>query len=128
MAKKPKVSVKKNRRTKERWPNLKVGFNLKSRVDLIDYDYLSKLSDVEKDWLNQFSSEYIGASFDKDNKKNLHKTPEGKKSCYDRNNARNRDVYTNSKIKNTLVHIEDMKSLTKIVYDDDEGVGNSSKD
>ena len=37
--------------------------NPRSRQQLIDFDYLDKLSDTDKEWLAKFADEYYGASF-----------------------------------------------------------------
>jgi hypothetical protein len=63
----------------------------KSTEDFIDYDYVSKLSAEERDWLAQFTSEYYCADL-KDAK--LHTTKEAKRALFGANNARNRDCYT----------------------------------
>lgn len=85
----------KNKRGQKKYPNLSKGVNLKSRQNLLDYDYISQLSEKEKKWLDKFSKEYINASLDSKNlEKNLHNSQKLKKDCYDRNNARNRDLYT----------------------------------
>lgn len=104
----PEKNVKKrpNRRSKQKYPALNPRFNLKTRTDLIDYDYLDKLSDKEKEWLNKFSEEYINASFDK---KSLHKTKALRKDCYDRNNSRNRDILTRSKASGQSLYLEDLE-------------------
>lgn len=104
----PPKDIKKrpNRRSKQKYPALNPRFNLKTRTDLIDYDYLEKLSDKEKEWLNKFSEEYINASFDK---KALHKTKALKKDCYDRNNSRNRDILTRSKASGQSLYLEDLE-------------------
>lgn len=86
------------KRSKEKYPALKPHLNLKSRYDLIDYDYVDQLSDEEKEWLNKFTEEYVNANLDsKNSKKNLHKSKKLKKDCYDRNNSRNRDILTRAK-------------------------------
>lgn len=108
-----------SKRSRAKHPNLKPELNLKTRSDLIDFDYLDKLSEEEKDWLNKFSGEFHGASFLKEPKrkkgpgrpkrsKNLHDTPELKKSCYDLNNARNRDIYTRAKASGQFDYLEDI--------------------
>lgn len=75
-------------------------------MDLLDQDYYDKLSPKEKKWINKFNKESISASFDE--KGNLHKTKKLKKSCYDRNNARNRDILTRAKASNQLSDYEEL--------------------
>lgn len=66
-------------------------------------DYIDKLSDKEKKWLNKFMDEYNGANLDfKNLRKNLHKNKKLKKDCTDRVNARNRDTYAKAKITSSL--------------------------
>ena len=101
--------MKKNRRSETKHPALKPELNLKSRYELIDYDYIKKLSEEEKDWLNKFTEEYVNASINtEDLSKNLHNTDELKKDCYKRNNARNRDILTKAKISGNHVSIDEM--------------------
>jgi len=101
--------MKKNRRSETKHPALKPELNLKSRYELIDYDYIKKLSEEEKDWLNKFTEEYVNASINtEDLSKNLHNTEELKKDCYKRNNARNRDILTKAKISGNHVSIDEM--------------------
>lgn len=76
--------------------------NARNRAELIEQDYIKKLSPKEKAWLNKFNEEWISASFDKNNRKNLHKTKEAKRDCYGRNNSRNRDLYNFLKITGNL--------------------------
>ena len=79
--------------------------NLKIRQELIELDYVNKLSKEEKAWLNKFNLEYVSADFRHD--KPLHKTAKQRKSCEDANNARNRDSYSITKSNNML------KGITK---------------
>lgn len=96
------------RRSKEKYSNLKPQYNLRSRTEVIDYDYLDKLNDKEKAYLNKFNKEYVNASLDvKSPRKNLHKNKALIKDCHDRNNARNRDVLTMQKAMHILAYIED---------------------
>lgn len=88
------------------------GLNLKTRTDLIDYDYIDKLSPKEKAWLNKFTEEYTNASLDNDNKqRNLHKTKELRKDCYDRNNARNRCILTKQRAMGRVEYLEENKKV-----------------
>ncbi len=87
------MKKKTSRRSRAKYPALDPALNLKSRTDLIDYDYIQKLSEEEKKWLNDFTEEYTNVVLDAKNvKRNKHNTKKLKKDCYDRNNARNRDV------------------------------------
>jgi hypothetical protein len=94
-----------SKRSKNKYPNLQKNLNLKRRQELIDFDYIDQLSDEEKEWLNKFMGEYMGASFPRQvvtkkdgtiykrySSKNLHKK-EDRVEIYNQNNARNRDVY-----------------------------------
>lgn len=67
--------------------------NPKNRWEHIDHDYLDKLSDKEKEWLSNFNEEYLSGNFNHKGKK-FHKTKKEKRDCYNRNNARNRDLFT----------------------------------
>lgn len=93
---------KKTKRSKVKHPALIKKFNSRVRQIEIDYDYLDKLSSEELDWLNKFSDEYIGASFNNDGT-DIDQTPEGRKAAYDKNNARNRCLLgqIQSKVANT---------------------------
>lgn len=68
------------------------------RQELIDYDYLDQLSKEEKAWLNKFTDEYVNASFKRDGTDIQDYETYGKDSN-DRNNARNRCLYTSLKNK-----------------------------
>lgn len=94
-----------SKRSKAKYPNLDRKLNLKRRQELCDFDYLDKLSEDEKAWLDKFMGEYASASLPKQivklkdgtsykrlNPKNLHKKNQTK-DIYDANNSRNRDIY-----------------------------------
>ena len=86
-----------------KYPALDPKLNLKSRTELLDYDYLNKLNKSELEWLNKFTEEYTHASLDsKHPKKNLHKNKKLRTDCYNRNNSRNRDVLTRGRISNKI--------------------------
>lgn len=108
----PKVK-KETKRSKQKYPALKPEFNLKSRYNLIDYDYLHKLNDKEKEWLNRFTEEYVNADMNHGGKR-LHKTKKLRKDCYDRNNARNRCALTKAQAYGSSV------SLTDLIDSDEE--------
>jgi hypothetical protein len=105
------VARKKNttRRSRHKFASLDPRFNLKSRAELLDFDYLHKLSEKEKEWLAKFSEEYISASFNtKSPRKNLHKNKALRKSVYDANNARNRDILTRAKASGNCYYIDEV--------------------
>lgn len=100
---------KKSKRSQTKYPALNPGLNLKSRTELLDYDYLHKLNEKELEWLNKFTEEYVNAKMDTDNpRKNLHRSKSLRKDCYDRNNSRNRDVLTRQKACNKNVYLDDI--------------------
>lgn len=113
------MSEKKTKRSRIKYPALDATVNLKTRQDLIsDYDYINKLTPKEKEWLNKFTKEYVNAELNsKQPKKNFHKTKKLKKDCYDRNNARNRCIYTRSKASWNLNYIEDVSETDKNLMD-----------
>ncbi len=107
--KSPKKTLKKsNRRSRTKYPALDPELNLRSRVEVIDFDYIDKLSDKEKEWLNTFSEEFNNANFGH-GKKVLHKSKLMKKDCYSKNNARNRCILTRQKAQGIHSYIEELK-------------------
>lgn len=82
---------------------------MRSRTELLDYDYLDKLTDKEKKFLNKFTEEYVNASIDTSKKwRNLHKKKAAVRDCYNRNNARNRDILTRQKAMGKHIYLEDI--------------------
>jgi hypothetical protein len=92
MSKEKKAGSKQTKRKKEKYPYLKKNLNLKSRRDYLPTHYVNGvpaisgekgaegirgMNDDEKEWLNQFNKEFVGASFSEDQEKNLQQnTPE----------------------------------------------------
>jgi hypothetical protein len=108
---------KKSRRSKTQYPALHPELNLRSRTELLDYDYIHKLSDKEKKFLNKFTEEYVNASLDVKKKwRNLHKTKETIRDCFNRNNARNRDVLTQQKAMGKHLYLEEVYDVGKSEY------------
>lgn len=105
----PSTPKKKTRRSQSKYPALDPALNLKTRTDLIVVDYIHKLNDEEKQWLNKFNEEYVNCSFDRKNlKKNLAaKNKKLKKDCDDRNNARNRCILTRQKATGFIEYLEE---------------------
>lgn len=89
---------------------------MKTRYELIDYDYINKLSEEEKDWLNRFTEEFVGANFNHSGEI-LHDSKELKRDCYGKNNARNRDILTKMKASGKIEYIEE---LYELVYNKEE--------
>lgn len=84
---------KNNKRQSQKYPALHKKYNLLSRKDLIDYDYLHKLNPEELKFLNDFTEAEIIAS----SNKGLELSKEDKKEAYKRNNKRNSDFYNRRK-------------------------------
>lgn len=99
-----------NRREAAKYPALDKSLNLKNRAEFIDYDYVHKLSEEDKEYLNKFTEEYVNASFKK-GKRHIQKGKEFKKESYDRNNARNRCQWSDAKKTGHADYLEDTKKL-----------------
>lgn len=99
----------KSKRSEAKYPALTPDLNLRGRSDLIDYDYIDKLTDDEKAWLNKFTEEYVNTTLDRHNlENNLHNTEKLKQDCDARSNARRRDVMVKSKLTKQLDYLEDL--------------------
>lgn len=121
----PKKRRKVNRRTKSKYPGLDTNLNPRIRWEYMDQDYISKLSPKEKDWLNRFNEEFNGAKFDHDGTV-LHKSAKKKRECYNKNNARNRCVYSLAKARGTLDNMEVTKM--EAIKSDENEVNNDVED
>lgn len=92
-----------------KYPALDPRMNLKSRHEVLDYDYLHKLSPDELAFLNKFTEEYTNANLNTEKpRRNLHKTAKMRKDCYDRNNSRNRDVLTRQRASNKYQYLDEI--------------------
>lgn len=105
-----KSSKKSNRRSKVKYPALDPKYNLKSRGDLLECDYLDQLSEKDKEWLNSFNEEYVNANFSHKGT-TIQKTKAYRKDSYDRNNARNRDILTREHAMGHNVQLDDNVSF-----------------
>lgn len=127
-----KTTVKKEKprtkRSKTKYPNLDPKLNLKIRQELFDCDYLDKLNDKEKAFLDKFNNESINASFNKNPRKNLHKSKEQRKACYDANNARNRDILSRAQAQGKALYLEDIPANELEMLEHSFGLSNSSDD
>jgi hypothetical protein len=91
--KKTPVEKQKTPRNKEKYPALNFKRQVKTRLDQLDIDYVAKLNDEEKDFLNRFLEETVITNF-------KHKGPKiysDPKPFYNSNNARNKCIYTGAK-------------------------------
>jgi len=115
-----KGKKKVTRRNSKKYPALNPSVNLKTRLDILDFDYIDKLNEKDKKWLNNFVEEYNNADFRHKGKK-LHTTKKTKRDCYNRNNARNRDIFTKSKACGKLDYYPDITKELKdnIAIDED---------
>lgn len=71
--------------------------------------YAKKLPSDSREWLNRFSEEYVCANMNHKGDR-IHDTKELVKSIYDKNNARNRCIYTREKAQGCLNYLEDIAS------------------
>jgi len=106
------MKKKKSKRDNAKYPSFKPSLNLKTRLEEInDIDYVAKLNDKEKEWLNNFNEEWINASLNHKGKK-FHRSKKDRKIIYDKNNARNRDSFTKAKATGTLNYIDEDKTMS----------------
>lgn len=68
--------------------------SVKTRNEVVDYDYVETLSEEHVAYLKKFTNEYYQASFQHNDK--LH-TKDQVKQCYIDNNKRNRDSYSKAR-------------------------------
>lgn len=104
--------VKKNRRNQAKFPALEKKYNLLSRQELIDFDYIDKLNDKEKEWLNKFVEEEVNASFK--HSKPLNRTKKQRQACYTKNNARNRCILTKNKMLGNVDDLAIVKQVSQL--------------
>ena len=94
--------------------------NLKSRYNEIEdlASYADTLPKEAKEWLNAYSEEeIIGNRYHKGQKLNDFEDPKTRSRIYNRNNARNRCIYTQQESQQTLNYLPD---LEKDESEDDE--------
>ncbi len=97
--------MKKTKRSEVRFPGLVKEVNPKTRWEYLDQDYANQLSDKDKEYLSNFNEEYLSGNFNHKGKK-LHRTKKEKRDCYNRNNARNRDLYTINRTRGWIADAE----------------------
>lgn len=79
-----------------------LGVSCKIRNDFSDMDYAHKLDKNALNFLKAFNREYYNADL-KHKYKKLHKSKKHRKSVYDLNNEKNRDVYALLKCRGMLL-------------------------
>lgn len=94
-------------RNNVKYPALDPNYNPKIRKETIDADYLNKLSTEELAFYNKFMEEYNNASFNH-TKKDLHKRKKQKREIYNKNNARNRCIYSRAKAVGRLLFTDEL--------------------
>lgn len=116
------MAKRKTPRNKVKHPGLKKQYNSKLKQEYLDQDYISQLSEEEKQFLSDFNEEYYGANLDFKNLENnrFHKTKEEKKACTDRNNARNRCIYGIAKATNRVLDVENPIPEETFLDEEDE--------
>lgn len=125
MTTKKKQPYKKIPRHKEKYPALNPKRAPAIRREELEIDYLNKIKDKPEvmAWLNQFNEEWVIANFGKKDDpkakaKLLDKSPEHRKNCYDRNNARNRDELSRAKARGLITRIESESHLSHFMDND----------
>ncbi len=117
---KAKLPVEKQKipRHREKYPALNFKRQVKTRLDQLDMDYVDKLSDSEKEWLNAFLEETVITNFQHKGKK-FYKTKKARSEHYGSNNARNRCMFTKAKAMNTIMNTPNPEAL-KVVLEKDQ--------
>lgn len=122
----PKKAQKKPKKKRDLTTYPGLNKNLFSRIkqEQFDYDYIDKLDPKEKEWLSKFTEEYLGARLNGEGKK-FHKNKRLRKDCFDRNNSRNRDIYS---ISNAVGKLDRHSDMQKIIEDIQEKKEESYED
>lgn len=115
---KKEPSKKKNKRSSFLYPAVEPRVNLKTRQEEIEdvKSYFHKLTPEEKEWMNAFMEEENNANFNHSGPK-LNKSREDKKRIYNKNNARNRCIFTREKAQDKLSYVERVEDLEKKIED-----------
>lgn len=112
--KQTKTLSKPNKRSKSKFPGLDPSVNGKKRQEVMDQDYIDKLSEKEKQWLSDFNEHWLSGSTKKGSKK-FGKTVKERKAAYNRNNARNRCQLSIAKATGFAVSTEDVKEQVETI-------------
>lgn len=109
-----KPKKKKTRRSQYKYPAVESSVNLITRKEEIEdvKSYFNQLNDEEKAWMNSFMEEEVCANFNHGGKK-INKSKKDRKKVYDKNNARNRCIYTRENAQSKLKFVEKVEDLEK---------------
>jgi hypothetical protein len=105
------VENQKTPRHKEKYPALNFKRQVKTRLGQLETDYVDKLNEKDKAYLNSFLEETVITNFDHKGKK-LYKD---RKPFYDANNARNRCIYTAAQAMGTLYNASTTEALSAVM-------------
>lgn len=122
---KEKKTKKKSGRSGMKYPALIARVNLKTRFDEISdlESYAHTLSDEDKAWLNAFSQEEICANFNHSGPKlNDSSDPKVRSRIYNRNNERNRCIFSREAAQGALNSLEiiDIDKEEQAYFEDEE--------
>lgn len=109
-------------RHKEKYPALNPKRAVKNRKELLEdvQEYVHLLSEEEKEWLNRFLEETVVTNFQHKGKL-LYKKQADKRALWRENNARNKCIYTASRVGGKLDYIYNNEYLDSIFQDQREG-------
>lgn len=111
------VDKQKIPRSKEKYAALNFKRQVKTRLDALETDYVNKLSDEEKAWLNAFLEETVITNFQHKGQK-FYTSKKSKSEHYGSNNARNRCMFTKAKAMNMLVNTANPQALANLLDKD----------
>jgi len=95
---------KKTKYNQQQYASFNPKYQVGNRRSLLtDIDYLDKLNDEEKEWLNRFLQETVVTNFNHGGE-TLIDDPEKRRALYRENNARNRDMYNLYRAKGVFLN------------------------
>jgi len=116
MSKKSKKKSKSNY-NKQKYASFNVKYQVGVRKELLsDIDYIDKLSDEDKDWLNRYLQETVVANFNHGGE-SIIKDQKLRREIYKENNKRNSDVYSLGKSKGSLFYNKEAESENQQTMD-----------
>jgi hypothetical protein len=80
----------------------------------VDQDYVHKLSESERAWLDRFNREYHNGDLKKGDPCALHASDELRKDCYRRNNKTRRDLFSIVGSREAFVSIDTVRAWLKV--------------